>query len=110
MGLEVQLHITEAVCPALSEQGLHALLRFFTGFNACLNRGDVRTNVQQNSAEAAGHSLVSLVVDHVFLCIKDAVFQLELLMQSLSFSRASISDGETAKYLTKVMLGGLFLR
>ncbi|XP_074380204.1 uncharacterized protein LOC141721273 isoform X2 [Apium graveolens] len=110
LGLEVQLHITEAVCPALSEPGLRALLRFLTGFNACLNRGDVHTNVQQHHAEAAGRSLVSLVVDHIFLCIKDADFQLELLMQSLSFSRASVSDGEHAKYLTQVMLGGLFLR
>jgi hypothetical protein len=41
----------------------------------------------QQSAEAAGRSLVSVLVDHVFLCIKDAEFQLELLMQSLLFSR-----------------------
>ncbi|XP_017241573.1 uncharacterized protein LOC108214214 isoform X2 [Daucus carota subsp. sativus] len=110
LGLEVQLHISEAVCPALSEPGLRALLRFLTGFYVCLNRGDIHTNVQQHSAEAAGRSLVSLVVDHIFLRIKDAEFQLELLMQSLSFSRASVSDGENAKYLTHVTIGGLFLR
>ncbi|KZV56427.1 hypothetical protein F511_00424 [Dorcoceras hygrometricum] len=75
LGLEVQLHITEA-----------------------------------RSTEAAGRSLVSLIVDHIFLCIKDAEFRIELLMQSLFFSRASISDGENAKYLTRVMIGGLFLR
>ncbi|XP_010545568.1 PREDICTED: uncharacterized protein LOC104817894 [Tarenaya hassleriana] len=108
LGLEVQLHITEAVCPALSEPGLRALLRFLTGLYVCLNRGDVDS--QQHSTEAAGRSLVSIVVDHVFLCIKDAEFQLELLMQSLLFSRACVSDGETANYLTKVMIGGLFLR
>ncbi|GER42402.1 UHRF1-binding protein 1-like [Striga asiatica] len=71
------------------------------------------------SAEAAGRSLVSIIVDHIFLCIKDAEFQLELLMQSLFFSRvptlvfliqASVSDGENAKYLTRVTIGGLFLR
>ncbi|XP_073025506.1 uncharacterized protein [Primulina eburnea] len=109
LGLEVQLHITEAVCPSLSEPGLRALLRFFTGLYVCLNRGDVDP-AQQRSAEAAGRSVVSMVVDHIFLCIKDAEFQLELLMQSLFFSRASVSDGENAKYLTRVMIGGLFLR
>ncbi|XP_073127595.1 uncharacterized protein [Henckelia pumila] len=110
LGLEVQLHITEAVCPSLSEPGLRALLRFFTGLYACLNRGDVDPTAQQRTAEAAGRSLVSMIVDHIFLCIKDAEFQLELLMQSLFFSRASVSDGEDAKYLTRVMIGGLFLR
>ncbi|GLU23557.1 hypothetical protein SLE2022_395530 [Rubroshorea leprosula] len=87
LGLEVQLHITEAVCPALSEPGLRALLRFFTGLYLCLNRGNVDPKAQQRSAEAAGRSLVSIIVDHIFLCIKDAEFQLELLMQSLCFSR-----------------------
>ncbi|CAN7047227.1 unnamed protein product [Brassica oleracea var. botrytis] len=42
---------------------------------------------QAHSAEAAGRSLVSVLVDHVFLCIKDAEFQLDLLIQSLLFSR-----------------------
>ncbi|KAF3606681.1 hypothetical protein DY000_02049635 [Brassica cretica] len=63
-----------------------------------------------NSAEAAGRSLVSVLVDHVFLCIKDAEFQLDLLMQSLLFSRACVSDGESANYLTKILIGGVFLR
>ncbi|VFR01283.1 unnamed protein product [Cuscuta campestris] len=31
-------------------------------------------------------------------------------MQSLFFSRASLSDGENSKYLSRVMIGGLFLR
>ncbi|KAI3410626.1 Chorein_N domain-containing protein [Psidium guajava] len=110
LGLEVQLHITEAVCPALSEPGLRALLRFLTGLYICLNRGDVDLKAQERSVEAAGHSLVSIVVDHIFLCIKDAGFQLELLMQSLHFSRASVSDGESANNLTRLMVGGLFLR
>ncbi|GLT72538.1 hypothetical protein SLA2020_444640 [Shorea laevis] len=110
LGLEVQLHITEAVCPALSEPGLRALLRFFTGLYLCLNRGDVDPKAQQRSAEAAGRSLVSIIVDHIFLCIKDAEFQLELLMQSLCFSRASVSDGEITSFLSKVMIGGFFLR
>ncbi|CAN0899899.1 hypothetical protein LINGRAHAP2_LOCUS20536 [Linum grandiflorum] len=110
LGLEVQLHVTEAVCPALSEPGLRALLRFFTGLYVCLNRGDVDLNARQSSTEAAGRSLVSIVVDHVFLSIKDAEFQLELLMQSLRFSRATVSDGEVAKNLTKIMIGGFFLR
>ncbi|XP_010267791.1 PREDICTED: uncharacterized protein LOC104604912 isoform X2 [Nelumbo nucifera] len=58
LGLEVQLHITEAVCPALSEPE----------------------------------------------------FQLELLTQSLFFSRASVSHGENTKTLSQIMVGGLFLR
>ncbi|POO00472.1 UHRF1-binding protein 1-like [Trema orientale] len=110
LGLEVQLHITEAICPALSEPGLRALLRFLTGLYVCLNRGDVDPKAQQRSIEAAGRSLISIVVDHIFLCIKDAEFQLELLMQSLFFSRASVSDGENDNNLTKVMISGLFLR
>eukprot|EP00258_Populus_trichocarpa_P028792 XP_024444811.1 uncharacterized protein LOC18095895 isoform X1 [Populus trichocarpa] len=110
LGLEVQLHIPEAVCPALSEPGLRALLRFMTGLYVCLNRGDVGLQAQQRSTEAAGCSLVSIVVDHIFLRIKDAEFQLELLMQSLLFSRATVSDGKIANNLTKVMLGGMFLR
>ncbi|KAJ4726148.1 UHRF1-binding protein 1-like [Melia azedarach] len=110
LGLEVQLHVTEAVCPALSEPGLRALLRFLTGLYVCLNREDVDLKAQQRSTEAAGRSLVSIVVDHIFLCIKDAEFQLELLMQSLLFSRATVSDGENASNLTKVVIGGLFLR
>ncbi|KAJ0045613.1 hypothetical protein Pint_04262 [Pistacia integerrima] len=144
LGLEVQLHVTEAVCPALSEPGLRALLRFLTGCYVCLNREDVDLKGQQRSSEAAGRSVVSVLVDHIFLCIKDAglfvflipylhwyivlfscdhivgieilnndsdyngsdlpaEFQLELLMQSLLFSRASVSNGETASNLTKAV-------
>ncbi|WCJ31296.1 hypothetical protein M5689_012801 [Euphorbia peplus] len=110
LGLEVQLHITEAVCPALSEPGLRALLRFLTGLYVCLNRGDVDLKAQQRSTEAAGCSIVSILVDHIFFCIKDAEFQLELLMQSLFFSRATVSGGEIAKTLTRVLVGGFFLR
>ncbi|KAJ7981617.1 UHRF1-binding protein 1-like [Quillaja saponaria] len=89
VGLEFQLHVTEAVCPALSEPGLRALLRFMMGLYVCLNRGDVDSKAQQRYTEAADRSLVSIVVDHIFLCIKDTEFQLELLMQSLFFSRIS---------------------
>ncbi|PQQ16205.1 uncharacterized protein Pyn_17041 [Prunus yedoensis var. nudiflora] len=110
LGLEVQIHITEAICPAISEPGLRALLRFMTGLYVCLNRGDVDSNTQLRSTEAAGRSIVSIVVDHIFLCIKDAEFQLELLMQSLFFSRATVSDGEIDNNLSRVMIGGLFLR
>lgn len=108
LGLEVQLHITETVCPALSEPGLRALLRFMTGLYVCINRGDVKPN--QQHTEAAGRSLVSVVVDHIFLRLKDTEFQLELLMQSLFFSRGSIAGGESAKCLTRLMIGGAFLR
>ncbi|XP_038904052.1 uncharacterized protein LOC120090451 isoform X2 [Benincasa hispida] len=110
LGLEVNLHITEAVCPALSEPGLRAFLRFLTGLYVCLNRGDVDPKSQQRSTEAAGRSLVSIIVDHIFLCVKDPEFQLEFLMQSLFFSRGSVSNGKNDNNLTKVMIGGLFLR
>ncbi|XP_031738234.1 uncharacterized protein LOC101210396 isoform X2 [Cucumis sativus] len=110
LGLEVNLYITEAVCPALSEPGLRAFLRFLTGLYVCLNRGDVDLKSQQRSTEAAGRSLVSIIVDHIFLCVKDPEFQLEFLMQSLLFSRASVSDGQNDNNLTRVMIGGLFLR
>ncbi|KAF5184457.1 AAA+ ATPase domain-containing protein [Thalictrum thalictroides] len=110
LGLEVQLHVSEATCPALSEPGLRALLRFMTGLYVCLNRGDVDPASQQRSTEAAGCSLVSIIVDHIFLCIKDAEFQLELLMQSLFFSRASVSDKGKTKNLSCITIGGLFLR
>ncbi|KAI3717883.1 hypothetical protein L1987_69791 [Smallanthus sonchifolius] len=110
LGLELQVHISEAICPALSEPGLRALLRFFMGLYVCINREDVNPNAQEQSAEAAGRTLVSFMVDHIFLGIKDAGFQLEFLMQSLFFSRASVSDGEIAKFLTQFMVGGLILR
>ncbi|KAK9673983.1 hypothetical protein RND81_12G203200 [Saponaria officinalis] len=110
LGLEARLHISEAVCPALSEPGLRAFLRFLTGLYVCLNRGDVDPKAQQRSTEAAGRSVVSFLVDHVFLCIRDTDFRLELLMQSLCFSRASIVDGENARNLTQIVIGGFFLR
>ncbi|KAL9680027.1 hypothetical protein QQ045_017900 [Rhodiola kirilowii] len=110
LGLEVQIHVTEAVCPALSEPGLRALLRCLTGFYVCLSRGDVDPRSQQGAIEAAGRSIFSISIDHIFICIKDAEFQLELLMQSLIFSRTSLSDGETARSLTQIMISGLFLR
>ncbi|KAJ0974831.1 hypothetical protein J5N97_016796 [Dioscorea zingiberensis] len=59
--------------------------------------------------EAAGRSIVSIVIDHIFLCIKDADFRLELLMQSLLFFRASVSNGRRCKELVlAIMVGGLF--
>ncbi|KAL5055149.1 hypothetical protein RYX36_035831 [Vicia faba] len=79
LGLEVQLHVTEVVCPALSEPGLRALLRFMTGIYVCLNRGNVDFKAQQQSTEAAGRSRVSIVVDHIFLRIKDSGISLFLI-------------------------------
>ncbi|GAB2284648.1 hypothetical protein Dimus_019100 [Dionaea muscipula] len=110
LGLEVRFHITEAVCPAFSEPGLRALLRFLTGLYVCLNRGDVDPKSRQQSTEAAGCSMVSAIVDHIFFRIRDAEFQLEFLMQSLYFSRASVSGRENSNNLTEITIGGLFLR
>jgi hypothetical protein len=63
--LEVQLHITEAVCPSLSEPGYQSLsmkvshcfcyfsfvrrkgLSSITGVSVCLNKGDVDPKAQQ---------------------------------------------------------------
>lgn len=83
-----------------------------TGFYVCLNRGNVDPKVQQvfyrliyvllffckslhflhfllngslfwqRATEAAGRSLVSVIVDHIFLCIKDAGKLLMLLLFS----------------------------
>ncbi|CAJ1978727.1 unnamed protein product [Sphenostylis stenocarpa] len=108
-GLEVQFHVTEAVCPALSEPGLRALLRCIQGLNICLNRGKVDVKAQQRSTEAARHSVVSIVVDHIFLCLKDSEFQLELLVQSFQFSRASLSKGDSDSNLTRITIAGVFL-
>ncbi|XP_024515428.1 uncharacterized protein LOC112340731 [Selaginella moellendorffii] len=109
LGLEVQLLIPEAVCPALSEPGLRALLRFMTGFYVCLNRGDVHpTNAMVD--ESPSCTLVGVSVEHIFLGIKDADFRLELLAQSLRYKRASIPENGSVKTLGNVSLGGLFLR
>ncbi|XP_027910056.1 uncharacterized protein LOC114169213 isoform X2 [Vigna unguiculata] len=108
--LEVQFHVTEAVCPALSEPGLRAFLRFKTGLHVCLSRGNVDLKAKKRSTEAARNSIVSIVVDHIFLCIKDSDFQLELLMQSLHYSRASQSEGDSHSSLTRIIVGGVFLR
>ncbi|KAL9257867.1 Bridge-like lipid transfer protein family member 3B-like protein [Drosera capensis] len=110
LGLEVRLHITEAVCPAFSEPGLRALLRFLTGLYVCLNRGDVDPKSLQQSTEAAGCSIVSVMVDHIFFCVGDTEFRLDLLMQSLYLSRASVFDGENSQNLTEITIGGFFLR
>ncbi|CAL9013271.1 unnamed protein product, partial [Prunus brigantina] len=62
LGLEVQLGITEAICPAISEPGLRALLRSMTGLYVCLNRGDAFSNTQQlfelRLASTANHGVV----------------------------------------------------
>ncbi|KAL4328203.1 hypothetical protein AHAS_Ahas13G0176600 [Arachis hypogaea] len=79
LGLEFQLHITEALCRALR---FRALLHFMTGLCVCLNRGDVNLKAQLfESSLNLNHdsdllkllgTLVSVVVDHIFICIKDS--------------------------------------
>ncbi|KAG4967988.1 hypothetical protein JHK87_033639 [Glycine soja] len=68
-GLEVQLHVTEAVCPALSEPGLRALLRFITGLYVCLNRGNVDFKAQQASLSEgdSDSNLTRITVAGLFL-------------------------------------------
>ncbi|KAI5064107.1 hypothetical protein GOP47_0020777 [Adiantum capillus-veneris] len=110
LGLEVQVCIPEATCFALSEPGLRALLRFMTGMYVCMNRGDVGPRSMQSGAEAAGRSMVQVEVEHIFLCIKDADFQLELRLQRLNYMRSSVTNGESTKTLARVSTGGLFLR
>ncbi|XP_024386445.1 uncharacterized protein [Physcomitrium patens] len=108
LGLEVQLHIPDVLIPALSEPGLRALLRFMTGVYVCMNRGDV--NVRSKKSEAAGRSMIGVRIDHIFLCIKDAEFQVEFLLQSLLYVRASSADGECMRTMSRIIIGCLFLR
>ncbi|KAH7287165.1 hypothetical protein KP509_32G041400 [Ceratopteris richardii] len=110
LGLEVQVHIPEANCSSLSEPGLRALLRFMTGMYVCMNRGDIGPRSTQSTAEAAGCSIVQVAVEHIFVRIKDADFQLELLLQKLNYMRSSVTNGEIAKTLARISIGGLFLR
>jgi hypothetical protein len=109
LGLEVQLHVPEVLCPSMSEPGLRALLRFMTGVFVCMNRGDVDMKSTQN-AEAAGRTMVGIRVDHIFFCVRDAGFQLELLLQSLQYVRASNSDEDYKRTMARLVLGCLFLR
>ncbi|KAI8552742.1 hypothetical protein RHMOL_Rhmol06G0290500 [Rhododendron molle] len=84
LGLEVQLHITEVVCPALSEPGNRTFPGNLVGFlKAFANRQ----------------------------LILPAEFRLELLMQSLFFSRKlppsrikAIEDSEQNKVLSKLQI------
>lgn len=109
LGLEVQVHLPEAICSALSEPGLRALLRFMTGIYVCMNR-DVNPRSVQSAAEAAGRTMVAVTVEHIFVCIKDADFQLELLLQSLQYTRSSATNGEFTKTMARIAIGGFFLR
>ncbi|KAG0586203.1 hypothetical protein KC19_2G072000 [Ceratodon purpureus] len=108
LGLEVQLHIPDILVPALSEPGLRALLRFMTGVYVCMNRGD--KGVRSKKSEAAGRSMIGVRIDHIFLCIKDAEFQVEFLLQSLQYVRASSADGECMRTMSRIIIGCLFLR
>ncbi|MCO5611961.1 hypothetical protein L7F22_066221 [Adiantum nelumboides] len=110
LGLEVQVCIPEATCSALSEPGLRALLRFMTGMYVCMNRGDVGPKSTQSGAEAAGCSMVQVAVEHIFLCISDADFQLELNLQRLNYTRSSVTNGESTKTLARISIRGIFLR
>ncbi|KAK9132564.1 hypothetical protein Scep_012092 [Stephania cephalantha] len=60
LGLEVQLDVLEAVCPALSEPGLRALLRLMTGFYVFLNRGDVDPRASQQASVSDGENTKNL--------------------------------------------------
>ncbi|KAL7612673.1 hypothetical protein Lser_V15G06090 [Lactuca serriola] len=57
------------------------LMQKFFGLYVCLNRGDVTPNAQKQSIEVVGGIIVSFMVDHIFLGIKDA----------------TVSDGAIAK-------------
>jgi hypothetical protein len=47
LGLEVQLHVPEMLCPSLSELGLRALLQFMTGLYIAMNRNDAKVRGTQ---------------------------------------------------------------
>ncbi|XP_020974194.1 uncharacterized protein LOC107630132 isoform X4 [Arachis ipaensis] len=70
LGLEFQLDITEVLCPALSEPGLCALLRFMTGLSVCLNRGDVNLKAQASLSEGENDSSLTRITI-ADLCLSD---------------------------------------
>eukprot|EP00897_Mesotaenium_endlicherianum_P010905 jgi/Mesen1/9843/ME000070S09124 len=104
LGLEVDVKLSEALCPALSEPGLRALMRFMTGMYACLNRADIKSSTQLE-AEAAGRTYVSATVDNIFMRIKETEYQLEVALQSLRFIK-----GDVVHNMSRLYLGNLFLR
>ncbi|XLR14556.1 hypothetical protein S83_042494 [Arachis hypogaea] len=133
LGLEFQLHITEALCRALR---FRALLHFMTGLCVCLNRGDVNLKAQLfESSLNLNHdsdllkllgTLVSVVVDHIFICIKDSGYiefflrysdiilhdrvYITLISSSIQIPEASLSEGENDSSLTRITIAGLCLR
>jgi hypothetical protein len=89
LGLEVQLHVPEMLCPSLSELGLRALLQFMTGLYIAMNRNDAK--VRGTQPGDVSRTFLGVTVDHIFLCIKDTEIHLELLMQSLQYVRVCVS-------------------
>ncbi|GJP37722.1 hypothetical protein CLOM_g22146 [Closterium sp. NIES-68] len=110
LGLEVDLQLSEANVPALTEPGLRALMRFMTGMYACLLRSDL-TDMSQLGPETAGRVLISLTLERLFIRIQEEDYQLELVLQSLKYVQGSASepDGATVGNMVRLYLGQLFL-
>ncbi|CAI5502452.1 unnamed protein product [Closterium sp. Naga37s-1] len=111
LGLEVDMQLSEANVPALTEPGLRALMRFMTGMYACLLRSDL-TDMSQVGPETAGRVLISLTLERLFIRIQEEDYQLELVLQSLKYVQGSASepDGATVANMVRLYLGQLFLK
>ncbi|CAI7881380.1 unnamed protein product, partial [Closterium sp. NIES-53] len=111
LGLEVDMQLSEANVPALTEPGLRALMRFMTGMYACLLRSDL-TDMSQVGPETAGRVLISLTLERLFIRIQEEDYQLELILQSLKYVQGSASepDSATVANMVRLYLGQLFLK
>ncbi|CAI5510831.1 unnamed protein product [Closterium sp. Naga37s-1] len=111
LGLEVDMQLSEANVPVLTEPGLRALMRFMTGMYACLLRSDL-TDMSQVGPETAGRVLISLTLERLFIRIQEEDYQLELILQSLKYVQGSASepDSATVANMVRLYLGQLFLK
>eukprot|EP00850_Spirogloea_muscicola_P001672 SM000006S19437 [mRNA] locus=s6:755889:763182:+ [translate_table: standard] len=107
IGLEVDLELSDAFCPAVSEPGLRALMRCMTGMYGCLNRADKKPVTQL--ADAASRSYMKASLSSIFLRIKETDFQLELLLHSLTYVKASCAEGLLLKSMSWMNVESIIL-
>eukprot|EP00850_Spirogloea_muscicola_P019215 SM000186S04133 [mRNA] locus=s186:152262:159568:+ [translate_table: standard] len=110
IGLEVDLELSDALCPAVSEPGLRALMRCMTGMYGCLNRADRKPVTQVQLADAASRSYMKASLSSIFLRIKETDFQLELLLHSLTYVKASCAEGLLLKGMSWMNVESIILR
>eukprot|EP00850_Spirogloea_muscicola_P005400 SM000024S07862 [mRNA] locus=s24:978272:985570:+ [translate_table: standard] len=108
IGLEVDMELSDALCPAVSEPGLRALMRCMTGMYGCLNRADKKPVTLL--ADAASRSYLKASLSRIFLRIKETDFQLELLLHSLTYVKASCEEGPLLKGMSRMNVESIILR